>query len=235
MSQALPVRLAKGLYRRIRGFFWKHLWEPLGIRIFHQLLYEFRATQTWESTYWMGSRALKSPFDLWVYQEIIFETKPDLIIETGTHNGGSTLYLAHLLELMGEGKVLSIDIDPKDGLPEHPRIEYVKASSTAAETVEMCRKAASEAKRVMLILDSDHSRDHVFREMQLLAELVTPGCYMIVEDGNVNGHPVFKAHGPGPYEAIADYMATNKFFEIDKSRERFLVTFHPNGFMKRVR
>ena len=85
----------------------------------------------------------------------------------------------------------------------------------------------------MVILDSDHSRDHVLRELELYAPLVTPGCYVVVEDTNVNGHPVVPRFGPGPMEAVQEYLATTDAFEVDRSREKLLLTFNPSGYLRR--
>jgi len=181
----------------------------------------------------MGVRVLKCPFDLWTYQEIIFETKPDLIIETGTFNGGSTFYFAHLLDSLGCGQIVSIDIDPQPELPSHPRIRFIKDSSVAPEIVAEMAELALRAERTMVILDSDHSRDHVLAELRAYFALVTPGCYLVVEDGNINGHPVLKQHGPGPTEALQQFLAENKDFDIDLHRERHLFSFNPGGYLRR--
>src|SRR5215472_7977788 len=93
------------------------------VRHFHELFYS-RTESTWNDTYWMGTRILKNPFDLWIYQEIIFSTRPDIIVECGTRHGGSALYFAHLCDLLGHGRIVSIDIEPDTSRPVHPRITY---------------------------------------------------------------------------------------------------------------
>ena len=85
----------------------------------------------------------------------------------------------------------------------------------------------------MVVLDSDHSREHVLRELELYAPLVTPGCYLVVEDTNVNGHPVSPGFGPGPMEAVGDYLRTTDDFEVDRGREKFMLTFNPSGYLRR--
>ncbi len=187
---------------------------------------------TWQDTRWMGVSLSKCPFDLWVYQEILFELKPDLIIETGTFKGGSALYLGHLCDVLRHGSILSIDIAPIQ-MPEHPRVEYFVGSSTGAEAISLAQERAKSASTVMVILDSDHSRDHVLRELELYGPLVTKGSYMIVEDTNVNGHPVALSHGPGPMEAIDAFLPTHPEFQIDSSREKFNLSFNPRGFLLR--
>lgn len=224
--------MAKRAAMAVKAVFWRFL-DPLTRRLFHKLYYHHYRHQTWEDTWWMGARVLKCPNDLWSYQETIFDTKPDLIVETGTFNGGSTLYFASLLDLIGSGKVLSVDFDPQPGLPEHPRIEYRKDSSVSSETLAWIEGHVAAARRVMVVLDSDHSRDHVLAELRAYSGFVTPGCYLVVEDGNVGGHPVYREHGPGPTEALQAFLAENHEFEPDPRRERFLMTFNPRGWLRR--
>lgn len=201
-------------------------------KAFHKIYYHWAGPQTWERNHFHGTKVLKCPFDLWTYQEIIYETKPELIIECGTFNGGSTMYFSSLFDLMGEGQIVSIDISPQPDLPSHPRARFIRASSVAPEVVEEMKQLAN-GKRTMVILDSDHSRDHVYKELQAYWSLVTPGCYLVVEDGNVNGHPVFKKHGPGPTEALREFLQTNDAFEVDLERERHMVSFNPGGYLRR--
>ncbi len=183
---------------------------------------------------WFGHRTLKSPLDLWTYQEILVETRPDLVVECGTRFGGSAYYIASLLELIGNGQVLTVDIDAMAGRPVHPRIRYVHGSSTDPAIVAQVR-AAAEGKRVMVILDSDHAAAHVGAELAAYHDLVTVGCYLIVEDTNVNGHPVRPDFGPGPMEALDAFLTGRDDFVSDPDRERFLLTLNPRGFLKRVR
>src|SRR5687767_13445130 len=162
----------------------------------------FWHSYAWAGTKWMGVPAMKYPADAWTYQEIIFDTRPDLIIETGTNQGGSALFLAHMCDIAGRGQVVTVDIEEVPGRPSHPRITYVTGSSTAPEVARRIADMAGRAGAVMVILDSDHSERHVSEELEIYAPLVSPGCYLICEDTNVNGNPVFKKHGPGPMEAL---------------------------------
>ncbi|MAF35758.1 cephalosporin hydroxylase [archaeon] len=194
-------------------------------------------TRVWQNrTHWFGTRILKCPTDLWVYQEMFHELQPDLVIETGTFNGGSALYMAHLMDIVGKGEIITIDIEKKDVFPEHPRITYHTASSVAPETIAMVAEKVRGKKSVMVILDSDHSRDHVLQEMKLYHRFVSKGNYLIVEDSNLNGNPIHSElrHGPGPMEALHEFLQENSDFKIDKDREKFMVTFNPNGYLKRV-
>jgi len=199
---------------------------------FHKCYYHSRP-KIWNNTYWLGVPVGKCVFDLWVYQEIITELRPDLIVETGTGHGGSTLFLASCCDLVGNGKVVTVDISDPSGKPEHERITYLQGSSVAPEIVSTIRSMAEDKDRVLVNLDSDHSRDHVLKELEIYSELVSPESYIIVEDSNVGGHPVKPNHYPGPMEAVEEFLKTNHSFTIDKSREKFLLTFNPKGYLKR--
>jgi cephalosporin hydroxylase len=201
---------------------------------FHRLYYDRHET-TWTSTTWLGTTVLKCPLDLWNYQEILVETRPDLIIETGTHLGGSALYMAGICDLIGSGRIVTVDIEDRPGRPVHGRITYLEGSSTSEEILERVSAFVQDAERVMVILDSDHSRDHVLRELELYAPLVSPGCYLVVEDTNVNGHPVVPGFGPGPMEALNAFLSGTNDFEVDRSREKLMLTFNPSGYLLRVR
>ncbi len=202
---------------------------------FHKLFYEtaYAKGDAWNPK-WMGVAALKCPFDLWVYQEILHELRPDLILETGTARGGSALFLASMFDLLGSGAVVSIDIVRRPEWPTHPRVTYLTGSSTSGPILEEVRRRTAAASRVMVILDSDHRKDHVLEELTAYAPLVTKGSYLIVEDTNINGRPVFPGFGPGPGEAVDDFLAANPSFERDLQRERFFVTFNPGGYLRRV-
>jgi len=129
---------------------------------------------------------------------------------------------------------VSVDIDPRPGRPVHPRVTYLTGSSTDEAILDQLRARARGRSPVMAILDSDHSREHVAAELSLYAPLVTVGSYLVVEDTNVNGHPVLPEFGPGPREAVDAFLAANSAFEVDESREKFLMTFNPRGFLRRM-
>ncbi|MFZ1027848.1 MAG: CmcI family methyltransferase [Limnoraphis robusta] len=197
-------------------------------------------SHVWTTTTWAGVSALKSPCDMWNYQEIIFDLKPSLIIEFGTRYGGATLFFAHLLDQIPQtSKVFSVDNDQScldDQVKQHPRIELMLSSSThpvVAQRISMLRQEFSG--RVFAILDSDHSKDHVLEEMLLLRPLLTSGDYLIVEDGNINGHPVLPEWGEGPYEAIEAYFSQYPDdYKLDEQREqKFGFTWAPKGFLIR--
>jgi cephalosporin hydroxylase len=201
----------------------------------HRILYE-RAPgggQPSLNLSWFGYQATKLPADLIVYQEIVVETRPQLIVESGTRYGGTTLFLAHVLEALGRGRVVSIDTVRAPRLPEHPRIEYITGSSLDRSTVERIHRAAA-GRRTMVILDSLHSADHVGAELEAYQDIVSQGCYLIVEDSNVNGNPVLPDFGPGPMEAIESFLAATSGFVADRDRERFLISLNPKGYLRRV-
>ena len=197
----------------------------------HDVLYR---SDAWTDATWLGAQALKNPLDLWVYQEIMAETRPELVVETGTYRGGSAFFLASICDLLGAGEVLSLDIEPvRDDYPKHARITYVGGrSSTDPEVVAEVR-ARAEGKRTLVILDSDHSRAHVEAELAEYAPLVPVGGYVIVEDSNIG--QIREDLLPGPLEAIEAFLGRTDAFEIDRSREKFLITFNPSGYLRRVR
>jgi cephalosporin hydroxylase len=184
-------------------------------------------------TYWMKVPCQKCPLDLWIYQEIISELRPDLIIETGTRFGGSALFMAHILDILGHGEILTIDIDNTLSRPSHPRITYVHGSSSDADLIESVLAKRPDEVR-LVVLDSDHSKTHVLQELRVLASHVSIGSYLIVEDTNINGHPTLPTFGPGPYEAVEEFLATHQEFTVDETREKFLLTFNPRGYLRRI-
>jgi cephalosporin hydroxylase len=200
---------------------------------FHTLWYD---SYTWHGgVTWEGVPVLKNPFDLWMYQQVIFDEKPDLVIETGTYLGGSALYLARLLDIVSHGSVVSIDVKKRELRPDHPRICYIEGSSTSSEVVELLARRASKAQRVMVILDADHSKRHVAEELKVLSPFVTVWCHLVVEDTNVNGNPARPGHGPGPMEAVREFLELNHDdFIVDSECERYMLTFNPSGWLKRV-
>jgi len=197
----------------------------------HDVLY---LSDAWTDTTWLGAQALKNPLDLWVYQEIMVETRPELIVETGTYRGGSAFYLASICDLLGAGEVVSIDVEPvRDDYPAHPRVTYLGGrSSTDPDVVATVRERA-EGKRTLVVLDSDHSQAHVEAELAAYEDLVPVGGYVIVEDSNIGR--IRKDLLPGPLQAIEAFLARTDEFEIDRAREKFLITQNPSGYLRRVR
>ncbi len=213
------------------------------VKYFHELYYNSPG-QTWQNTFWMGIPIWKCPLDLWVYQEMIYEMRPNIIIETGTAYGGSAMYLSSICEIVNSGKIITIDIaetpygntidNATKHRPAHKRVQYFKGSSVDKEIIQRVKNEISSTDKVMIILDSDHSKEHVLNELNSYKNIVTKGSYIIVEDSNVNGHPTNKLHGPGPMEAIEEFLKHNKNFIVDETKEKFLMTFNPKGFLKRI-
>jgi O-methyltransferase len=190
--------------------------------------------QTWGNTQWMGVRVLKLPLDLWIFQEIIYETAPELLIETGSASGGSALFYANLFDVLGQGEVLTIDRDASqlhERVRDHGRISFLEGDSTDLTIVSRARDSARD-KRTMVVLDSDHSAAHVRRELDAYAPLVSNECYLIVEDTNASEMQPSMHDGPG--EAVAAWLAGRSDFETDRSREKFMFTFQPRGYLRRV-
>jgi cephalosporin hydroxylase len=209
--------------------------EVLTTDAFHRLYYDaWLARRGTKDLAWFGYRTIKTPTDMWIYQEIVSETKPDVIVECGTAFGGSSLYFASLLDLLGRGEVITIDIEARPGQPVHPRIGRIVGSSVDPGVVAEVRRRVA-GRRSMVILDSDHHEPHVSAELRAYREFVAVGCYLIVEDTNLNGHPVVPDHGPGPMEAVEAFLPEAPEFEVDRDRERFLLTLNPGGFLRRIR
>ncbi len=228
--------LAKALTKKARGSV-RHLQRSYVVDEFNYLYYHgVNGVQPFSTMSWFGVEALKCPADMWIYQELLYRTTPDVIVECGVRFGGSSLYLAHLCDLLGKGRVIGCDIALSavhDKTRSHPRIKLFEGSSTDPAMVErIVRECAGQ--RTMVILDSDHSERHVTAELEAYSPLVSQGCYLIVEDTNVNGHPAFPTHGPGPYEAVHKFLAKNTGWKVDKDCERLLVTFNPSGYLLRI-
>jgi len=205
------------------------------IQNFHRLYYDKGVLGgTWNDTKFLGVSTQKCPLDLFIYQEILFNIKPDLIIETGTAGGGGAYFLASICELMNHGEVVTVDINNIAVSPKHKRIKYLFGSSTSQNILSQIEKLVKENMKVMVILDSNHSKQHVLQELNLYSKFVSVGSYLIVEDTNVNNHPVYGEHGDGPMEAVEEFLKSNKQFKVDKSCEKHYLTFNPNGYLQRI-
>ncbi len=162
------------------------------------------------------------------------ETRPDVVVETGTYRGGSAHFLASVCDLLGAGEVVSIDIEPeREDYPQHPRITYLAGARRPTRMFSRRCGERVEGRRTLIVLDSDHSQAHVEAELDAYAPLVPVGCYLIVEDSNIG--QIRKDLMPGPLQAIETFLAGRSDFEIDREREKFLLTFNPSGYLKRIR
>jgi cephalosporin hydroxylase len=196
--------------------------------------------QVWNTTTWVGVKTLKSPSDMWNYQEILSSLKPSLVIEFGTRFGGSALFFASVMRQVGvRFRVISVDIDAETisaQTKSDPDIELITQSSVdpmVAQRIASLRREYPGA--AFAILDSDHSKTHVLAEMKLLRPVLVSGDYLVVEDSNVNGHPVLTSHGPGPFEAMEQYFREHpEDYRRDELREaKFGFTFATKGFLIR--
>ncbi|MBK7679345.1 MAG: class I SAM-dependent methyltransferase [Chitinophagaceae bacterium] len=182
-----------------------------------------------------GVPAIKCPFDYVLYQMIITEIKPDLIIEIGTNKGGSSLYLADLLELNNNGELHTIDLpDTKENelLLSHHRVKLFKEGFGGYDTSNL-----KNFKKIVVIEDGSHMYEDVLATMEKFAPFVTPGSYMIVEDGIVTELGLEKQFHGGPQKAIRDFISKSKVFDIDRKWCDFFgtnATFNVNGYLKKI-
>jgi cephalosporin hydroxylase len=200
----------------------------------------YEKSRIWEQTKWLGVPMWKLPFDAFIMQELIYRIKPDCIIETGTGVGGSAVFYASLLNLIGHGRVITIDLDKDrqqfnkcDNLDVLSRIKFIVGSSIDKKTINLIHKYRPKDSVTIVMLDSFHTYDHVSQELEMYHHLVTRGSYLIVEDTHVSGHPVEWEYGKGPYEATEDFLKKHDNFEVDQECEKYLMTFNPRGYLKR--
>lgn len=201
----------------------------------------FHKLPVWDSLSFQNTRIIKNPLDLWMVQQLIYETKPDVIVETGTWQGGSALYWAFVLNGMGltGSRVITVDIQdlPKPAANTElwkKHVQFLLGSSTDKKIVARIADQVKD-RRTLVMLDSDHSRTHVLAELQAYAPMVSKGSYLIVEDTHLDGIPTHPEQGPGPTAAVNEFLATEagKTFEQDFSREALLMTFNPGGWLRR--
>ncbi len=187
---------------------------------------------------WMGAPAWKNPLDAWVYQEIIYEVKPDYVVEIGSAHGGSTLFLANILDIIGKGKVISIDIDRSKFKVKHKRIIAIKGDSCSKKVVT---KVENEIKKgsVLVIQDGDHRQDGVTKDLESYCNIVTKGSYFIIEDSIVDlikpPKDVSWLEGSGPTKAIQNFLASHNEYKIDHGWEKYILTYNPGGFLKKIK
>jgi len=198
---------------------------------------------------WLGRPVIQFPQDLIAVQEIIWKVKPDLIIETGIAHGGSLIFHASILELLGKGEVVGIDIEirkhNKIEIEKHPlfhRITMIEGSSIDKDIVKQIHELSKNKKKVLLILDSNHTHEHVLQELQLYSSLVNKDSYVIVFDTVVEDLPdsiVMDrpwSKGNNPKTAVWEFLKNNDRFKIDKEIEnKLLITVAPDGYLKCVK
>ena len=213
--------------------------EPVTIRIDLDRSYDDRLEMTgreWMShvydelmdreSRWMGVRAVKNPLDIWVYQEILHEVRPQTIVELGSQFGGGALFFAHMLDLLGgDGKVITVDHFHGVFQADHPRITQVTGDTQAVadQVAGLCEGTT------LVIHDAAHQEEKVLADLRAYAPLVTPGSYLIVEDGARD----LLSGMTGPRAAAIRFLAETDDFEVDTAREKFLFTYNPDGFLRR--
>ena len=204
------------------------------MRLFHDL-------DVWRNMRFLGVKIVKNPCDLWMMQDVIYDVRPDFIIETGTYRGGSALYWAQVLESIGleKSRVLTIDIEDTTRIARtHPLwqkyVRFFLENSVDTDLVGQITEMV-KGKKVLVTLDSDHRMPHVLRELQLYSPLVSPGSYIVVEDTHFDSVPVYPDFGPGPMAAVNAFLAQggSDLFEQDVSREAMVMTFNPGGWLRR--
>lgn len=195
---------------------------------------------------WLGIPIIQVPEDILIVQELIWRIRPDVIIESGVAHGGALVLYASLLELLGRGRVIGVDIEIRKynrlAIQSHPtstRISLLEGSSTDPDIFAKIRRSIQPNENVMVMLDSNHTRDHVRAELELYGSLVSPGSYLIVFDEVMpmvadapNGQPSWDQDNP--LEAVRDFVAKHPEFEVDHEYERLGVTYCRSGFLKRV-
>jgi len=198
---------------------------------------------------WYGRPIIQLPEDILAIQEIVLSTRPDLIVETGVAHGGSLVLSASMLELLGHGDVIGIDIEirphNREALERHPmrhRLHLIEGSSTDESVAADVRRRVAGRERVMVLLDSGHTHAHVARELALYSPLVTKGCYLVVFDTAIedvaDGHYPGRAWGKGnnPKTAVWEFLQHNGRFAIDRELEsRLLYTAAPEGYLRCVK
>ncbi|MEO7573742.1 MAG: CmcI family methyltransferase [Acidimicrobiales bacterium] len=189
----------------------------------------------WEHTTWLGRSLPSAPTDLVAYQQLITSVEPDWIIETGTADGGRSLFLASICELLGHGQVLSIGDQLAEDLPVHPRLTYIDGPPAAAATTARVSGIVGSSPHALVVLGGCLSRAGTLTEFEAYAPFVPVGSYAVVTDTIVNGNPVWAGFGPGPFEAVKQILAVHGEFFPDPEPERYSLTFNPGGFLKRTR
>jgi cephalosporin hydroxylase len=198
---------------------------------------------------WLGLPIIQYPQDVMAIQEIVWRTRPDLIVETGIARGGSLILYASLLKLIGNGgRVIGVDVDirphNRQSIEEHPMAEaihLIEGSSINEATVDAVRDQVKDARRIMVVLDSMHTADHVLRELELYSPLVTQGCYLVVFDTVIEFMPAETVserpwgRGNSPYNAVQQFLQTNSRFRVDRSIDAKLqISVAPSGYLECV-
>lgn len=196
---------------------------------------------------WLGVPIIQTAEDIILLQELIFKIQPDVIIESGIAHGGGMIFEASLLELLGKGKVIGIDIEIREHnrkvIESHPlskRIELIQGSSIATETLYEVRRRIPMGSTVIVCLDSDHTKPHVLHELELYQQFVNLGSYIVVFD-TISSELAKRGAAKeiyinnGPSEAVAEFLQRNNNFQIDTHFNKLYSSHSQNGYLKRVK
>lgn len=196
---------------------------------------------------WLGVPVIQTPADLVLLQELIFKVKPDFVIETGIAHGGGLIFYASLLELLGKGRVIGVDVEIREHnrkvIEAHllaKRIEMIEGSSVDGAVIQEIKRRVPSNSKVIIGLDSNHTKPHVLRELELYREFIIPGCYIVVFDTNTSklaeaGIDDKKYLDNGPKEAVEEFLKNNDNFVIDKDFNKFYTNYNPDGYLKRIK
>jgi len=240
MSQTLSVTYADNEARTLP------LYSPEAFQVISRLWIK----TGWAAKYsynfsWMGRPVIQLPEDLLMVQELFYKVQPHVIIETGLAHGGSSVFYASLMEILGRGRVISIDIEIRPhnrrAIEAHPlkkRITLIERSSVEPQTAEEVRNLLAPDEKVMVILDSNHTKEHVLKELELYAPLVTSGSYIVAADGvmeDLHDVPRGKAEWTrdNPKAAVHEFLASHPEFELDPEPSRLGVTYWPDAYLRR--
>lgn len=190
-------------------------------------------TRITTGSHYFGIKTMKNPMDFWVYREIIFDQKPDVIIEIGNFNGGSTLAFAHILDILGHGRIIAMDIDHSQ-IPEsvrgHPRITLIEGD--ACKNLDKVEELVTPENNILVFEDSAHTYQNTLNVLNKFSQFIKPGGYIIIED-SICHHGLDEGPNPGPYEAIEEFVANDSQFFSDRTKEDFGITWNPKGFVRR--
>ena len=223
------------------------IYSEEGLQLISQLWTKvsFHNRVVYEPT-WLGIPIIQEPADIVMMQELIWQEKPDVIIETGVAHGGSAILYASVLELLGKGEVVGVDVEIREhnrkAIIEHPlskRIQLIEGNSIDPVIVKKVEDFVKDKPKVLVILDSNHSYEHVFQELQLYSKFVSLGSYMVTMDGiqkmladNPTGKSEWKYDNP--LRAIQDFLKDNSQWKVDPHYNRLHITYTPQGFLKKV-
>jgi len=196
---------------------------------------------------WLGVPIIQLSEDIVMMQELIWKVRPDVIIECGIAHGGSALFYASILELIGKGFVIGVDNEIRKyneiAIKNHPlshRVVLIEGSSISPQVIKKIKQFTKKQNKIMVILDSNHSKEHVLKELEIYQDIVTPGSYLVAMDGAQekvadipNGKPEWKEDNP--LAAINTFIKKNKNFQVDGHYCRLKVTANPNGFLKKIK